>query len=263
MARGSRTSIEDAEEEQPMLAYPAGSTRLPDDEDVSFPWPAGQIPYHHALDRVDEESLHEEKDNDLSLPTHQISGFRKRMNPLRFILILFPSFIARQLGYYSDVKPSRADDTSYLIGLRGIAAVIVVIQHTSEEYYPENHGCYGDGPPEEDHYIQLPFLHLINNGSFAVALFFVISGFALSYGSLRKIYAGNAEAAIAAMPSSVLRRPIRLFLPIVPVYALSYILIQYVHTFFFFWPPGSLIKNSAERKRKSNGAIHTGLFQLT
>lgn len=209
-----------------MLTYPAGSTRLPDCDDVPPPRLAGQTPYHDALDREDEESLHEEKDVELALPTHQKSGLHRRLNPLRFILVLFPSFIARLLGYHSDVKPTRPSDTSYLNGLRGIAAVIVVLQHTSEEYYPENHGCYGDGPPEEDHYIQLPFLRLISNGSFSVALFFVISGFALSYGCLRKIHAGNAEAAIAAMPSSIVRRPIRLFLPILAVYVLSWILIQ-------------------------------------
>jgi len=211
-----------------MLAYPNGSTRLSGSEDISPPWLAGQTPYQHAFVREDEEGLLEEKDCDLTLPAHETSGFHRRMNPRRFkfILILFPSFIARRLGYYSNVKPTRVNETSYLNGLRGIAAAIVVLQHTAEEYYPENHGCYGDGPPEQDHYVQLPFLHLINNGSFAVALFFVISGFSLSYGPLRKIYAGNAEAAIAGMPSSIFRRPIRLFLPVVPVFVVSWILIQ-------------------------------------
>lgn len=221
-----------------MLDYPKRSTSLPGSEDgPPPPWSAGETPYHDVS--IDEERrLDEEKDNEPILPTHDNepilptyhkSRFQRRMNQLRFILILFPSFIARRLGYHSSVKPSRPNETSYLNGLRGIAAVIVVLQHSHEEYYPENHGCYGDEPPEQDHYIQLPFLRLIVNGSFAVALFFVISGFALSYSALQKIHSGKAEAAIAAMPSAILRRPIRLYLPLVPVYALSWILIQYVH----------------------------------
>lgn len=95
-----------------MLAYPAGSTRLPDDEDVSPPPSAGRTSYHRALDREDEESLQDEKDSELTLPTHEKSRFHRRLNPLRYILILVPSFIARLLGYHSDVKPSRPSETS-------------------------------------------------------------------------------------------------------------------------------------------------------
>lgn len=146
-------------------------------------------------------------------------------DPMRIFWLLLPSFVSRYYGH-SDVKAPRKDETSYLNGLRGVAAIIVVLQHTQENYYPENHGCYGDDPPEVDHYIQLPYIRMILNGSFSVALFFVISGFALTYGSLKKIHAGNAEAAVASMPSSIFRRPIRLFFPILPVYLLSWILVQ-------------------------------------
>jgi hypothetical protein len=221
----NRKSFEDVEGE-PMLKYPERPTRLSDGARVSPSYLEGPAAYGHSFGQEDDEGVQEEKDRDLIPRAHQNPGFHRRFHPRRFILILFPSFIARRFGYYSDVKPGRANDTSYLNGLRGVAAVIVVIQHTAEEYYPENHGCYGDGPPEQDHYVQLPFLKLINNGSFAVALFFVISGFSLSYSPLRKIYAGNAEAAIAGMPSSIFRRPIRLFLPVVPVFVVSWILIQ-------------------------------------
>lgn len=149
---------------------------------------------------------------------------------------LMPSFVSQHFGH-STIKQAKPSETSYLNGLRGIAAVVVVLQHITELFYPENHGCYGDGGEglEPDHYIQLPFLKLILMGSFSVTLFFVISGFALTYGPLRKIHAGNPEAAIASMPSSIFRRPIRLFLPILPLYMFSWILIQV----WFVWDIGS------------------------
>lgn len=140
----------------------------------------------------------------------------------RLFWILLPSFVSRYFGH-SDVKAPKVNDTSYLNGLRGVAALVVVLQHTSELYYPEVHFCK---PLDGGHYYQLPYLRLVVLGSFSVALFFVISGFALSYGSLKKIHAGNPDAAILAMPSNIFRRPIRLFLPILPVYIVSMIAVQ-------------------------------------
>ncbi|PSS03247.1 acyltransferase 3 [Coniella lustricola] len=148
--------------------------------------------------------------------------------------LILPSFVSRRFGH-STIKQTQPDETSYLNGLRGVAAVVVVLQHITEFFYPENHGCYGDGGPEPDHYIQLPYFKLLLMGSFSVTLFFVISGFALTFGPLRKIHAGNPEAAIASMPSSIFRRPIRLFLPILPVYAFSWVLIQA----WFIWNLGT------------------------
>lgn len=165
-------------------------------------------------------------DSDLTLKPHKPS-WRSKWSPTRCFWTLLPSFVSRQWnGTDLAEKSARIDDTSYLNGLRGIGALVVVIQHTTHEYYPENAGCYGDGPPETDHFVQLPFVRILVDGSFSVALFFVISGFALSYGPLKRIHANNPEAAVAAMPSSIFRRPIRLFLPVFPVYVFSWILIQ-------------------------------------
>lgn len=193
---------------------------------ASMPWLTEGPQYHDHPPDADVEGLHDDEHIDLApLPHKKKSSWRRSWNPTRYLWMLLPSFVARRYGH-SEVEAAKANETSYLNGLRGIAALIVVLQHTTEEYYIEIHSCYGDGLPGMQHYIQLPILRLVLLGSFSVALFFVISGFALTYGPLKRIHAGNSDAALAAMPSSIFRRPIRLFLPILPVYVISWILIQ-------------------------------------
>ncbi|OHE96568.1 acyltransferase [Colletotrichum orchidophilum] len=127
-----------------------------------------------------------------------------------------PSFLAHAFGHGDEdsiVPDSTA--TSYLNGLRGIAAIIVVIMHNTDDF-PFIHRGWGE--TEVDHYIiQLPFFRLIHCGIFSVCIFFVISGFALTYGPLKKAHSGQVETSVGTLPSSVFRRPIRLFLPVVPV----------------------------------------------
>lgn len=60
-----------------------------------------------------------------------------------------------------------------------------------------------------------------------VSVFFVISGFALTYGPLKKSHAGQGATAITSFPSSIFRRPFRLFLPTIPIIAISTALIPF------------------------------------
>ena len=143
---------------------------------------------------------------------------------IKLFWLLLPSPISRRFGH-SDAPVPQPTSTSYLNGLRGIAALVVILQHNTNEYYVELHRGWGD--EEGDHYImQLPFIRLLLHGSLMVAIFFVISGFALTYGPLGHAHAGRVDDVLAHLPSSVFRRPLRLFLPIVPVITVSLLLIQ-------------------------------------
>ncbi|PYI06048.1 hypothetical protein BO78DRAFT_292293, partial [Aspergillus sclerotiicarbonarius CBS 121057] len=118
---------------------------------------------------------------------------------------------------------------SSLDGLRGYAALAVMNYHILYAY--QNIVFYGYGlsqeavasscgRPGESHattnwIIQLPILRLPITGTWPISVFYVLSGFALSYKPLkesREPLQGFAKST-AAVASSCLRRPIRLFGP--------------------------------------------------
>src|SRR4051794_14591073 len=100
--------------------------------------------------------------------------------------LLLPSFIADVV--FPEHKPTwRLHPTSYLDGLRGIASVIVFFCHFTEEIYPPLTPTYGLNPDQPSAWIQLPFARLIFSGRPMVHIFFVISGFVLSYKPIKAI----------------------------------------------------------------------------
>jgi peptidoglycan/LPS O-acetylase OafA/YrhL len=134
--------------------------------------------------------------------------------------------------------------TSYLDGLRGVAAIIVFICHyTENHFHPLTHsygvapdpppdmdldlkiaggggrgtgsGEMGNGSGSGDSFIQLPFVRVIFSGRPMVHIFFVISGFVLSYKPVWALHARETDKAYAALASSAFRRGLRLFGPCV------------------------------------------------
>ncbi|KAK2015452.1 acyltransferase [Colletotrichum eremochloae] len=144
----------------------------------------------------------------------------------RVLMFLLPSFLARALGHVDeDAAIPAVTTTSYLNGLRGLAATFVAIYHNTDDFLWVHRG-WGQTP--EDYYlVQLPFIRLVYaGGSYMVSIFFVISGFALTYSPLKKCHAGQGADAIAALPSSIFRRPFRLFMPVVPALLASTVATQ-------------------------------------
>lgn len=146
--------------------------------------------------------------------------------------LLVPSFLR------SDTNPLRP--TSWLDGLRGWAALAVVIGHFSNNYFssvnlgygvPLHHGerkpwynvPHGANKThitdetliDNKHVLQLPFLRLLAYGDPMVAIFFVVSGYSLSLKqiSLARQGASSRSGLLQSLSSSIIRRPIRLFLP--------------------------------------------------
>jgi peptidoglycan/LPS O-acetylase OafA/YrhL len=139
---------------------------------------------------------------------------RSSTNVRRIGWYLLPSFIARHYGH-SDVEIPKPHATSYLNGVRGLAATIVVIFHAASEWFYYMNFAFT--VPPNNRLIQMPFVRVLFSGQWMVCIFFVLSGFVLSYGPLKKAHADNALAAIAGVPGSVVRRPIRLFMPALPI----------------------------------------------
>ena len=96
---------------------------------------------------------------------------------------------------------------SHLDSLRGIAAFIVVMFHYFISFYPYtifgNKGSYQQQSIWEDILFYPPF-GLIVSGHFAVCLFFILSGYVLSYS-----YLGEALR-IQKIAAAIVKRPIRL-----------------------------------------------------
>ena len=125
---------------------------------------------------------------------------------------LIPSFVEARLRR-EPPKPERQHPTAYLDGIRGLAAFAVFLCHLSYQTWFITYG-FGAGEPGENAWpIQLPIVKLFYSGPPAVALFFVISGYALSYKPLRQMRARQYDGLMVTMSSAVFRRSFRLFLP--------------------------------------------------
>ena len=80
---------------------------------------------------------------------------------------------------------------AYLEGLRGIAALIVVLHHLVLLFYPVLN--YGEENNTLSKHISISPLNIFYNGDFAVCLFFVLSGYVLSY---KYVFSNNPKILI-------------------------------------------------------------------
>lgn len=73
--------------------------------------------------------------------------------------------------------PQVLHETSWLDGLRGVAALLVVLQHEHAMVNMGLHRCYGHDDDETRSLAYWPVVRLLfSGGSFAVMVFFYISG---------------------------------------------------------------------------------------
>lgn len=132
-----------------------------------------------------------------------------------FLFAILPSFIQRRLRP-NEFKPRRLTSTSWLDGLRGVAALFVYINHYTGANYGRLQRVFGDHTSVPwSSPLQLPFIRVIYCGLPMVHIFFVISGFVLSYKPMKLIKAQNYEELNKTLSSSVFRRGFRLYLPTV------------------------------------------------
>ena len=132
----------------------------------------------------------------------------------RIMVFLIPSPIQSVL--YPSAKPAsdvtvRPKPTAWLDGMRGIAALLVYIYHLSYS----THDVYTGWKEGHHDFLRLPFIKTLYNGPAMVSLFFVLSGYALSYKPVKQMRNGEYDALFAGLSSSVFRRVIRLYLPCV------------------------------------------------
>lgn len=141
------------------------------------------------------------------------------------LVFLIPSFI--QNIVYPSAKPrsgnsDRPRPTAWLDGMRGIAALLVYFYHLSYS----THDVYTGWSPGHHQLLRLPFIKSLYNGPAMVSLFFVLSGYALSYKPVKQMRNGEYNALFSGQSSSVFRRMVRLFLPCVASTLMIVILIR-------------------------------------
>ncbi|KXT11436.1 hypothetical protein AC579_7254 [Pseudocercospora musae] len=111
-------------------------------------------------------------------------------------------------------KLRSSSDTAWLDGLRGVAALLVVIQHIHPAVWWL---AMCDDVSDESTAISpgtWPVLRLLfTGGSLAVQLFFVISGFVVPRRLISLIQEGRPDDFVEALNSAVIRRPCRLLIP--------------------------------------------------
>ncbi|KAH8585898.1 acyltransferase family-domain-containing protein, partial [Bisporella sp. PMI_857] len=150
---------------------------------------------------------------------------------------LKPSFLRRSSH---TVEPRRLHRTSYLDGLRGVAALFVVFAHYEATYFPSLNpawhagfaadasvgGAEGVEHHNNNNFLQLPIVRAMYAGPFMVAIFFVISGHVLSQKALglakRRLYSDLLKS----LASSVFRRWFRLMLPALASSFLFFLFVQ-------------------------------------
>lgn len=122
-------------------------------------------------------------------------------------------FLAVAFNYIDDDFKLRP--TSWLDGLRGLAALEVFIFHYLDRWLDKSL-AYGDGRYRELAWFRLPFIRtLYASGDCAVCVFFAISGYVLAHRMLGLIRQGRQEELHSALSSAVFRRGIRLYMPVV------------------------------------------------
>ncbi|KAF7537166.1 hypothetical protein G7Z17_g12914 [Cylindrodendrum hubeiense] len=115
--------------------------------------------------------------------------------------------------------------TTWLDGLRGIAAAIVATDH----YFMGGvldvafRSYWADPPEENRNLIQLPPIRLLFAAHAMVPLFLVISGYAISISLLRLRNSNSAEF-LRRLSSAVTRRVFRIYLPVFCITAMSQLL---------------------------------------
>lgn len=114
------------------------------------------------------------------------------------------------------------EKVKYMEGLRGLATIIVVLSHFAVFFYP---ALYTGDPSEARFVSKLDIviagtpLNLIYNGNFAVCIFFLLSGYVLSY----KFFKTNDYEYVI---SGAFRRYFRLLIPVLAVNIITFFLMS-------------------------------------
>ncbi|KAF2768830.1 hypothetical protein EJ03DRAFT_327963 [Teratosphaeria nubilosa] len=126
--------------------------------------------------------------------------------------------------FFRRTKPHRIGSTAWLDGLRGWAAFGVCFMHLTVYSHSGMELCYNQEIPGDalgrrnNSPLALPILRLpFVGGHFSVMLFFVISGYVVPRRLLQLLLEGKGRSpeVLESIQSAMVRRPVRLFVPVI------------------------------------------------
>lgn len=139
-------------------------------------------------------------------------------------IILTPSYLQRYVGG-DPPQASNLHAIAALDGLRGWACLLVFNFHFFFTYTWRV--AVGWGFHRDNFYIfQLPILHLLVSGHIMVAIFFVISGYVLSYKPLKLARSKSWDQGFITLASGAFRRGMRLYIPSLVGIALVFLAVR-------------------------------------
>jgi peptidoglycan/LPS O-acetylase OafA/YrhL len=130
----------------------------------------------------------------------------------QFMVFTVPSYLQHLVTGGEPNKPKKLHDIAALDGLRGWACLLVFNFHFFFTYTWHTHIGWGFNK-EYFGWHQLPIIHMIFSGHIMVAIFFVISGYVLSYRPLKTIRSGSFDQTFSVLSSATFRRGLRLYIP--------------------------------------------------
>jgi peptidoglycan/LPS O-acetylase OafA/YrhL len=111
------------------------------------------------------------------------------------------------------INVSEYTSTSWLDGLRGYASLVVSLAHLRNGYTELSDTGYGSRPQDVS-LLQLPIIRVIFAGPAMVGTFYFVSGYSLSWGAFKDLQKGSPERCLSRIRSSVFRRYLRLYIPV-------------------------------------------------
>ncbi|KAL4885559.1 acyltransferase family-domain-containing protein [Aspergillus karnatakaensis] len=126
-------------------------------------------------------------------------------------IVITPSYLQHLVGG-QPTPQTKLHAIAALDGLRGWACLLVFNFHFLFTYTWKVAVGWGFNN-ENFHLYQLPVIHVLVSGHIMVAIFFVISGYVLSYKPLKLIRSRSWEETFVTVASSTFRRGIRLYVP--------------------------------------------------
>ncbi|KAH7063100.1 acyltransferase 3 [Macrophomina phaseolina] len=126
--------------------------------------------------------------------------------------------------HHKPPAPSPPPSTTWINGLRGIASLIIALNHYLYPDFETPWLGYGSSPSNQ-HLHQLPLLRLPFSGHGARPLFFVISAYCASFRPIRLRDSRGLAHMAASLSASAFRRPLRLYLPLLFMAAVSQLLL--------------------------------------